>query len=62
MKWIKQDQAKIDGRYLAYLREEDSMAFVALKDRMWYSQGAHGMIPLGGIKFDRVCRLTRPVK
>lgn len=62
MKWIKQGQAKIDGRYLAYLKEEDSMAFVVLKDRMWYTQVAHGLIPLGGIRFDNVCRLMRPTR
>lgn len=62
MRWIKQDKAKFDGRYLAYLKEEDSMAFVVLKDRMWYTQTPKGMVPLGGIRFDSVCRLMRPTK
>ena len=62
MKWIKQDKAKDDGRYLAYLDKDESMTFVYFKDRMWYTQTSQGLIGLPGIKFDAVCKLVRPKK
>lgn len=60
MKWVNQDKAKDEGRYLVFHEQEDNMGLVFFKNKMWWAETPSGLVPLPGIQFKAVCKIVRP--